>query len=188
MEYFKFLLVTWLVFSFTISHKIRWRNWKIHRWSLTAHPPTWQTIFTKFLLPCSHQLIKLNRRLGSKKHNMRKCAILDFGCFDCGLSFLFFSLRWFFCTEGSSERGKFSPLATSYLRQKFYRHGEENWKNKSTVHDEIFGVRAYTLLRNGASSQATTVSKHKRIQQHWVKILRWDLTGAGSNFCSLQKP
>jgi len=38
-------------------------------------------------------------------------------------------------------------------------------KNQSTVRFEIFKVRAYMLQCNTASSQATTDSKHERMQQ-----------------------
>ena len=47
MKCFAFLLVTWLVFLLTIFLKIRWLNWKVHRFFLTVRPPTWQTVFYK---------------------------------------------------------------------------------------------------------------------------------------------
>jgi len=92
MEYFKFLLITWFVFSLTISRKFGGEIEKFITGFSRYVLPLGNPFFTKFLAPRAHQLIKLNRRLGSQKHNMRKCAIPDFGFFDCGLSFLFFSL------------------------------------------------------------------------------------------------
>ncbi len=48
-----------------------------------------------------------------KKHNMRKCAILDFGFFLLWFQFLFFHFEVFSCAKKSNERGIFSPLVTS---------------------------------------------------------------------------
>jgi len=79
MEYFKFLLITWLIFSLTISRKFDGEIEKFIAGFSRYAIPLGKSFFTKFLAPCAHQLIKLNRRLGSQKHNMRKCTILDFG-------------------------------------------------------------------------------------------------------------
>ncbi len=58
-------------------------------------------------------------------------------------------------------------------------------KNKSTVHGEIFEVRAYMLQCNTASSQATAVSKTNESASAESKVCDGIVVGVGSNFCSL---
>jgi hypothetical protein len=61
----------------------------------------------------------------------------------------------------ATKEDKFIPLPPPPKEIDLVRGWKQVLKNKSTVHGEIFGVRAYTLHGNTALSQATGVRKKR---------------------------
>jgi hypothetical protein len=82
---------------------------------------------------------------------------LDFFCF--GSNSCFFRSENFFVQRKVTRGEKIPLLLTPTSVKNFTGMVSEIKKNKSTIHDENFGMRAYTLLRNIALPQAAYPSK-----------------------------